>query len=146
MLAVVPGIRLATAATAPATTPLTAAVADASRDGSGGLASRRIERLAADRAAFFWRATAPLAARFAAVFLARVRFAAVFLATVRFAAVFLATVRFAAVLVAPVRLAAVRFAALRRGAPLRAARATGFRFFDCFLVVRFAKSPPLATP
>jgi hypothetical protein len=107
--------------------------ADASRDGSLGFASRRVVRLAAERAAFFRRAVFPVAARRAA---AAGRFAA------RLAADRLLDAapaeRFAG------RLPATRFAALRRVAPLRAA-APGFLVRDCFVDVRFAKSPPLTT-
>ena len=56
MSAEAPGRRLPTAATTLPTAPLTAVAAEARREGSGGFGSTRVERLAADRAAFFLRA------------------------------------------------------------------------------------------
>jgi hypothetical protein len=48
--------------------------------------------------------------------------------------------------VATPRFAGARLVAFRTGVRFRAAaRAGAFRFFDCFLDVRFAKSPPLTT-
>jgi hypothetical protein len=107
-----PGIRFATAATAPATAPLTVVVADARREGSAGFVSARVDRAAADLAAFLRRAVLVDVARDADF-------------------------------VATVRLPEARVVAFLRRA---AARDLGFRVFDCFLVARFAKSPPLATP
>src|SRR6266540_1832767 len=54
-----PGIRLATAATAVATAPFTAAPAVASFEGSFGFGSVRVLRVAVARAAVFRRATGP---------------------------------------------------------------------------------------
>src|SRR3954464_4546786 len=65
-----PGIRLATAATAFATAPVTAARAVCSREGSCGFASRLVLREAAARAAFRLRATLLVVLRAAARFVA----------------------------------------------------------------------------
>src|SRR4051794_28608559 len=114
MSVLAPGWRLLTAATAFAMAPFTAALADCSREGSGGCGFLRVVRDAAARAAFLLRATLVVVlravARFAAVF--RAVFRAVLGAVL--GAVF--RVRFGAVFRPPLRLADffpdVRFATL----------------------------------
>src|SRR4051812_2264706 len=126
MSGLAPGIRLLTAATAFAMAPFTAALADWSRDGSGGCGFLRVVRDAAARAAFLLRATLVVVLRAVA------RFAAVFRAVFRAVLGAAFRVRFGAVFRPPLRLA--DFAVLR-ALPLRLA--------DFFPDARVATLSPL---